>query len=204
MQWRAFWFAAALAAVLPGQALAQRVTVQQPTFRRFSIATTVVAPDRGAVQLGGLNSSRAGRQTLGSPLLPSADRGSALDQAASGVSVSAWIHDFAALDQAVLARAASNRGGAEAAPVLAASPELDPPKSLHAIRGLQSAADEQQAGETSRLWAKARSLDAEGKPGVARIYYRMALRRARGEQKDQFSAALEGLTSNRASAGNLP
>lgn len=83
---------------------AQRfATVQLPTFRNFSMSTTVVVPDRGRVYAGGINRSYRSSSRRGTPLLPSTSRGYAGGTSSSGVSVSAHIHDLQELDQARLA-----------------------------------------------------------------------------------------------------
>ncbi len=85
--------------------------VQLPTFQQFSIGTAVVIPDRGAAYLGGVNRARYGSVTHGVPLfgsLPGAGRlgrNRAIHSELSGAHAfaTATIHDFEAMDRALLA-----------------------------------------------------------------------------------------------------
>jgi type II secretory pathway component GspD/PulD (secretin) len=96
----------------PGQ------VVQLPTFRSFSIGTTVVIPDRGSAYLGGVNRARYGSVYRGVPVLGKLpgvgplfrNRASASSVTSSGVHASATIIDLRELDKAVLAEAARRRG----------------------------------------------------------------------------------------------
>ena len=98
--------------------LAQNVTVQLPTFQFFSVATTVVVPDRGSAYLGGVNRAAYGSNTNGVPglsLLPGVgrlfkNRGIGSEVSSSSAHVSATIMDLDELDKAVLAEAAARRG----------------------------------------------------------------------------------------------
>ncbi len=52
-------------------------TVQLPTFQQFSLQTSVVAPDRGSMVLGGVNRAASGSSSTGTPglsHLPGASR----------------------------------------------------------------------------------------------------------------------------------
>ena len=84
--------------------------VQLPTFRQFSIGTTVVVPDSGAAYLGGVSRARYSSSSRGIPMLGPAgrlarSRASSADIGASSVWATATIHDLSALDRAVLAAA---------------------------------------------------------------------------------------------------
>jgi hypothetical protein len=58
----------------------------------------------------------------------------------------------------------------------------------------QAAAQEKAAAEEVLVFLeKARGAAAAGKPGVARIYYQMAARRAKGEQQREIQAEIETL-----------
>lgn len=83
-------------------ALAQgQVAVQQPVVGQVSVDTVVSVPDRGRLFLGGVSAAGAGRREYGP--LPSGtatgrfSRDTALD-------VGVFIHDFEAMDEALLAR----------------------------------------------------------------------------------------------------
>jgi hypothetical protein len=83
-------------------------TVQLPTFRFFTVQTTVSVPDRGSASLGGISRASSLSTWRGAPGLP-ASRGMAIGRDAGGVSVHATIIDHAAIDRAVLTEAARRR-----------------------------------------------------------------------------------------------
>lgn len=92
--------AACLALALPAASShGQQVVVQQPQFRQFSASSTVLVPDRGATGLGGAGSAAAARGTYG-PLPGGTSRlGGA---GAARVETRVWVHDFEAMDRAIL------------------------------------------------------------------------------------------------------
>jgi hypothetical protein len=55
-------------------------------------------------------------------------------------------------------------------------------------------ADKKLQEEAQRLFDQAGELQAVGKPGVAKVYYRMAARRATGDLKERAIAALRELS----------
>ncbi len=101
--------AALLAGLAGGSAFGQLPgsAVQLPTFSQFSVGTTVSVPDRGSAFMGGINRSASGRNSFRSPLLPFRPfKNTAIgsEQSAMGVHVSAWIHDFEAMDEYLLSQ----------------------------------------------------------------------------------------------------
>lgn len=88
-------------------AVADAQVVQLPTFRQFSVGTTVVVPDRGAAYLGGVSRRRAASSSHGFPGLGplSRNRSFGVETGGSHASVTATIHDFAAMDRALLGTA---------------------------------------------------------------------------------------------------
>jgi len=78
--------------------------VQQPVVDVFSVDTVVSVPDRGAAALGGIRQSASGRSTAG-PLRSGTAWGQA--SAASSATTHVWIHDFEAMDAALLAEGRS-------------------------------------------------------------------------------------------------
>lgn len=181
-------------------------TVQLPTFSQFSVGTTVVVPDRGSMVLGGVNRSAAGQVTRGVPglsHLPGANRlfsnrafGSSTSSSTARVSV--WIHDLAAMDEALLAEAAARRTAAQADPAAPRDPLLpvarsarptasrpsspipagEPAASVADIRAAQASAAASAAEEAQQLIASGDQARAAGKPGAARLFYQMAARRS--------------------------
>jgi hypothetical protein len=77
-------------------------TVQLPTYRFFTVDTAVLVPDRGSAYLGGINRAQSGMNEFGSPLSPFRNRAFGSQRSASGVSVSAYIHDFEAMEEELL------------------------------------------------------------------------------------------------------
>ena len=65
--------------------------------------------------------------------------------------------------------------------------------SVAEIRALQAAEDAEQAAAIEPLIARAQECEAEGKPGLARIYYRQASRNASGSRKAEINAKIRSL-----------
>ena len=184
----------------------QRVTVQLPTFRQFSMTTTVVVPDRGGVYLGGVNRVRRHAMSLGTPLFPGRNRGRGGATAASGVSVQAWIHDLEAMDQAILnewaAASKSRSPQAQRNRVTLPKPPEQPTKTIGELKRIQRAADLANQERAIADFQAAKRVQEQGKPKVARIYYQMALRRATGDLKNQIAHRLGSLSATKV-AGNV-
>ncbi|MCH9654799.1 MAG: hypothetical protein K0U86_06165 [Planctomycetes bacterium] len=79
--------------------LAQEIRIQQPIVQQFSARTTVSVPDRGSAVLGSIHSGATWNRQSG-PFR----RGSSYGQSfqSSTTSVSAYIHDFEAMDRMLL------------------------------------------------------------------------------------------------------
>ncbi len=175
-------------------------TVQLPTFQQFSLQTSVVAPDRGSMVLGGVNRAASGSSSTGTPglsHLPGAsrlfrNRAIGSESSSTQASVSVWVHDLKAMDEAILAEAAARRNGSPLTasstsprtagniPLVSSSPtpQGDSTLSLRAIRAQQRAEDQQREEEALELLAQGDKAESEGKPGVARLFYQMAARRS--------------------------
>ncbi len=80
-------------------ARAQGLVLQQPVVQQFGMSTVVSVPDRGSLLLGGVSSARSSRSTTGI-FGPGASVGRDLQQ--SGMSVHVVIHNFEAMDRALL------------------------------------------------------------------------------------------------------
>jgi len=177
------------------------VTVQLPTFHYFGVSTTVLVPERGAVMLGGVNSSRGASSSFGGPLLPGGQRAQAAQASAGGVGISAWIHDFEAMDRAALDEAAARRGDvseSESARPLRANPfSAAGVQSIAEIRQQQAEAAAEVDQEAQELFARGEQAEAAGKAGAAKIYYQMAHRRARGPLRERIAQRLALLRSSR-------
>ncbi len=197
------FFAAAVvllptAVLLPAAAFAQGITLQEPTFSSFSIGTTVMVPDQGSTLLGGISRSASGSSEFGVPMLPGPlfkSRGIGQDTSASSVRATVFIHDFDAMDQALLGAPApgaitfSLRPAGDAPAAVAGRalppratklagnwlPDASPPDAATAPTNLaqeQARRAEQQetrSTEAEQYFDRGRQAEADGKPQVARI-----------------------------------
>jgi hypothetical protein len=82
-----------------GQDVSGQQVIQQPVVQQFSTDTVVSVPDRGNLYLGGVGSAGAARSEYGP--LPWGTAGGRFTSS-SGLDVSVYIHDFEALDEALL------------------------------------------------------------------------------------------------------
>ena len=209
--------------VLAVQASAQ--TVQLPTFSFATVSTTVMVPDRGSAFLGGIDSAQTGRNEFGIPglTLPGLqNRSIGQTRGSSNMFVTATIHDFDAMDEALLG-ASSNvsyssptRGLPGLLPDAAfavrpvmrqstnlagnwkADPTADAPKLPVGNLAVEQA-DRQvrkvvRSEEADDFFARGQQAEADGKPSVAKIYYQMAARRASGDLKQQALARLDAVS----------
>lgn len=179
-----------LALGLPAHA-SHAQTLQLPTFSSFSVETSVLVPDRGSALMGGTRRSSSGSSQSG-PLRGSQSRGSSA--AAGGIDVSAFVHDFEAMDQAVLAKAAQKRGEqTRENPNFPAARSGERLSSVADIRRRQVQGTGQEADDSGGYLNRARAAVADGKPNVARVYFQMAERRAQGSAKADIQAEMSGL-----------
>ncbi|MFW5693025.1 MAG: hypothetical protein ACOCWL_02305 [Thermoguttaceae bacterium] len=96
-----------MACVGPAAGQAPGTAVQLPTFSQFGVGTTVSVPDRGSGFMGGISRSSSGRNSFRSPLLPFRPFKNTAVGSQSGamnMHVSAWIHDFEAMDEYLLSQ----------------------------------------------------------------------------------------------------
>jgi hypothetical protein len=201
-----------------GAAFAQApapTTVQLPTFRFFTVQTSVSVPDGGGTYLGGLKSARDSSLTRG--FGPFRNRGIGSDRGAAGMSVHATIIDLKEMDDAILAEAAAGRPGAPAfdpdsaraellsrhvgttfASHAAASAAETAPLagSVAAIRAENAVAAQARAAEAAQYFAKAQRAEGEGKPTVAKYYYQMVARRDQGSLQQQALERIAAIDAN--------
>jgi hypothetical protein len=198
--------------------VASAQTLQLPTFNLAGVGTTVMVPDGGAAFLGGINSASDGRSEFGVPGLPFPgfqSRAIGLQRGASSFWVTATIHDFEAMDEALLSTPSpdgvaktypSTSGGLQEAVAsrdvqrnaarLAGNWDLkpDPPTPVRDVAVEQANRVTRQAArveEADGYFARGQQAEADGKPNVAKIYYQMAARRAAGDLKLQVQARLD-------------
>jgi hypothetical protein len=195
-------------------------TVQLPTYSFSGVSTTVMVPDRGSAFLGGIDRAQTGRTESGVPMLPMVpfrSRSIGQTRSSSNMSVTATIHDFDAMDQALLntptsgavtsSRTFADVPAAVAArslpprnPNLAGNWQPNPAAGAAASPQTGGLAQEQarraeqketRAEEAEGFFERAQQAEADGKPNVARIYYQMVARRATGDLKQQALARLD-------------
>lgn len=198
---------AALGAVAPS-AFAQRrpaTSVQLPTLSYFGVGTSVLVPDRGNAYLGGVNRARSGASQFGAPLMPLSNRARSHSVGATGARVSVYVHDFRAMDEALLGGTPSGlqarRGELlprrnEPRDIADDAPELRPVPSLADLQQRRREAEQTRAGEALVFFERGQKAEAAGKANVAKIYYQMVARRATGPLKEESLARLEAIRGN--------
>jgi hypothetical protein len=220
------WLAFISLAVASGDLLAQAPgsAVQLPTYSTFGANTTVTVPDRGSAFLGGVSRAATGRNELGVPLLPFrpfTNRGIGMERSAANMQVTAYIHDFDAMDEYLLSQPTRRfPHGVQPRTVYGARPRTNsvvrraPPKSEPAARSGPAAMSvaelrakhlrEQQTrtNDAVNFFERGKKAEAAGKLNVARIYYQMAARRATGDLKSQVAARLELIDGARLAQGS--
>jgi hypothetical protein len=206
------WICAFLSLLIMGRpagtVLAQQGTaVQLPTYSFFSTSTTVSVPDRGSVYMGGVKRARTGMNEFGTPLLPTRpfrNRAIGSERSASGVSVSVRIHDFEAMDEFLLnqptafnTRRRVAGGDVWMRRVADAQTGSARPATLSVAEARQQhLAEEKTKGEEALdFFQRGMTAEAAGKANVARIYYRMAARRADGDLKDRVLARIQAVSN---------
>jgi len=204
------WLLAVALTVQPARAQQNRATsVQLPTYSFFSTSTTVSVPDRGSVYMGGINRARSGSRQFGAPLLPFGNRAMGSSRGAAGTRVSVWVHDFEAMDEALLNQPTAFNGYGKRP--LAAEPwrrrlaesqdssGAQSAPSVEDARQQRLAAQQTRANEALVFFERGQKAEEAGKANVAKIYYQMVARRADGELKDRALARLEAIRGNKAS-----
>ena len=216
-------------ALAPAAAIAQ--ALQLPTFSMATVSTTVMVPDQGSAFMGGISRASDGRSEFGVPgiTLPGfQNRGIGQSRSASNISATATIHDFDAMDQALLNSPGGFSGAnptfrwPDVAPAFVwQSPERrpttfsaswqiqpDPPAPVTDLAAEQAARATRQAAratEADDFFARGQQAEADGKSNVAKIYYKMALRRASGELQKLVQARLDAVSGRTtALAKNTP
>jgi Bacterial type II and III secretion system protein len=196
--------------------------VQLPTYRVFSVGTTVSVPDGGAAYLGGVTRgswSSSSRGVPGLSQLPGANRLFTNRSIGSSVSSSnayatATIIDHAEMDRLLLAEAAARRGeprvisvtdrrAAYLSKFVARRPTAKPSMSLTATRDkpinredrIADAKLQQEANMASYI-ERAKRAEATGHLGAARCFYNVLARRGNDEQRQAANARLATLNES--------
>jgi len=180
------------------------VAVQLPTWSMFGTGTSVLVPDQGAANLGGINRAAGGQSQFGPPGMPG-QRAMGGQAGAAQQQVRAQVHDIQGMDEAILA------GGQQARPPIpdAGAQALNAAQASSAGRAAPSVAEAQRqraaeqatdADEALTSYRRAEAAEAEGKPGLAKVYYRMTARRATGELRQKAITRLTALEPVKAAA----
>ena len=197
-------------ALTASAASARAQVVQLPTFRSFSVSTTVSVPDRGAAYLGGVTRgawSSSSRGVPGLSQLPGVNRlftnraiGSSLSS--SHAYATATIIDHAEMDRMLLDEAAARRGALGTASetdrraaflseFVSRKPKVSAARRVDARRD-DSAADiesrladahSRQKAEMAAYLQRAELAEAAGRLGAARCCYNVLARRGSTEQR---------------------
>ncbi len=179
------------------RALAQNITIQQPQFSNVTVGTTVSVPDRGSILLGGVNTA-ADARTMTGPFRSGSRLGSS--RSSSTISAHVTIHDFQAMDEYLLNQApagdngvlsGSRRSTEDAWQTLraryrhagSASRTATSPRSLTAGTAARVRSSDRSAtiappadSRAAMYYELGRRSQRAGKPGVARLHFRMAVR----------------------------
>lgn len=206
-------------ALVPAAAPAQRpgAAVQLPTWSSVSGSTTVSVPDGGSALMGGITRSASGRNEFGTPLLPLRNSSIGSQSSASSMRVTAQIHDFEAMERALLSQAGpdlSAAGAASSPPVLPRQPkggeswivrgqDVRSPESVGEIKAEHARKLATAASEAVEFFQRGQRAEAEGKPGVAKIYYQMVVRRVGGDLGGKAQARLDVLGPKGSRASQL-
>jgi hypothetical protein len=179
-------------ALAQGGTSGANVTLQLPSFSTVGVNTSVLVPDSGAAPFAAHRQAAYGRTTYRG-LNPQQAIGA--QRAAAVASVSAQVHDLRKIDEEILHNARSRRanwvrGSTAARPLGSADPALLSVAEIERRHGLP---DPVANREATALVEKAQLAQATGKPRVAALYYKLALKRATGPLKDEIEQAARGL-----------
>ncbi|MGH7137617.1 MAG: hypothetical protein ACREHD_17865 [Pirellulales bacterium] len=184
----------------------QPAVVQLPSVSMFGVNTSVSAPDRGSISLGGVGRSSTGSTAYGPGLPGNRSFGSSLST--TNASAHATVHDLDALDRANLHRAQHNgseKAGGTPTPQrddarrLAAARQSSAgrvPGSVAEARRLRTADRQREDAEAVANLKRARDARAAGKSSVAAMFYKLAARQATGDLKKLIDKEAASLASS--------
>lgn len=191
----------------PAAAQQNGAVVQLPSFSVFSVSTTVSVPVSargfGRVLAGGNKFAASGRNDFGQPFFRG-QNAIGLERRSANMWVSAQVHDLHAQDQYLLrpelldARRKERReqiARAGRAAKFQAGLSDRAIRSVAAIRRERDAETAAKQREAIALLERGQKAASDGKPGLARIYYQMAARRADGALKSRIVSLLDSLSS---------
>ncbi|MCA9119037.1 MAG: hypothetical protein H6822_17120 [Planctomycetaceae bacterium] len=203
-------------------AIGHAQVVQLPTYRVFSVGTTVSVPDGGAAYLGGVTRGSWSSSSRGVPGLSQVpglnrlftNRTSASSISSSHAYATATIIDHAEIDRVLLAEAATRRGestgpsqtdrrAAYLSEFVARRPELSvsPPPITGSVESVDVAARTMDActkyeAEMAVHLQRAQAAEAAGHLGSARCNYKVLLRRGSDQQKQLAALRLTAMETS--------
>ena len=189
------------------RAAAQRpgATIQLPRFGFQTTTTTVTAPDRGTVLLGGIKTLRESRNENGVPILgklPFVGRGFrnvgiGREVGSQMTTVTPYIHDFQAMERELLGSSPRLSSARRSTLNVASHSARDVARQQFAqverprrdtIANSAAELRDQSGGEQAEAelyFTKARDAYRSNKISTARIYLRMAAKRATGDLRQR-------------------
>jgi hypothetical protein len=207
MTMRPFWLSLALLGCFASAAYSQ--ALQLPSFSIFNVDTTVSVPDGGGAYIGGVKRSSSGSTAFGPALGPR--RAIGTSTSASALRVKATVHDFAAHDEALLGSKSGTKGSSAGKGANATASSALPGHAGRLARAGESSAGQAPSGslaEARRQHAaelaarddmaqehidKARTAAANGKPKVAKMFYKMAARDVSDELRRSIQREIDAL-----------
>jgi hypothetical protein len=178
-----------LAQLVDSPSEAHGQVVQLPSYQFFSTDSSVWVPDRGTASLGGVSRSSTGSNEFGPPLFPG-NRSYGSQTSATRATVSAQIHDFAEMDEALLAGSPAADGAGRQLAESRRQRDNAPRASVADLAARREATQAAAEAEAAQLLERGLKAQADGKPGPAKIYLQMAAKRSTGKLKQQVLAAL--------------
>jgi hypothetical protein len=176
--------------VLATAVTAPAQTVQLPSFSTFSVDTTVLVPDRGAVSLGG--NSRAATSSNSLNGVPR-QRGVGINRQAAGQQVTATIHDQREADAALLGEKGALRDKPGETDRIRAAESV--PASVQQLERRRLAAESANQGAALVNYEKGRQAQAAGKSSVAAVYYRLAAKQADSALRQKIDMQLRAIAA---------
>ncbi len=152
-----------LGTTLTVPAFGQQLVVQQPVLGTTSVASSVVVPNGGRVFLGGASSAQLSRSRFGFGQ-PGSSLG--LSRSSNSMSVGVTVIDLRAMDEAILNSVPDRSEPASRFARHAAA--ISRP---HAETPREAESTAERAAKFERLAHKA---EAENRPGVAKLHWKMA------------------------------
>lgn len=148
------WTVCTLATALDiASAQQNAVTVQLPTFRFFSVSTTVSVPDRGGAALGGIGRSALGASQFGPAPRPAGVRAFGVERQAQNAHAFVQVHDFRDLEHTLIHDAHAANGARAAQPDIGRftvmRPGADAARDINRVAGANHSTGSNNASNSS-------------------------------------------------------